>query len=244
MKKPDCIYCISDLHLSSERPDVFEAFRSFLKNSATSASQLYILGDFFNLWIGDDDPDSFPPLVSHELSLLAESGTEVFIMHGNRDFLLGQQFCNASQATLIAEPYVLNCFQQEYLLMHGDSLCTRDEDYMSFRNMVRNPVWQQEFLSKAVAQRQAFAAQARQQSKDLSSNKADDIMDVTPGEVIKVLTENRQTILIHGHTHRPAIHELDLHDVAGKRIVLGDWDESGWVLEITPTGYTLKEFAI
>ncbi len=244
MKKTDCIYCISDLHLSSERPDVFEAFRSFLKTRASSARQLFILGDFFNLWIGDDDPDNFPRQVSNELSLLADSGTEIFIMHGNRDFLLGKQFCQESQATLISEPYVLNAFNREYLLMHGDSLCTRDESYIAFRDMVRNPAWQQEFLAKSVGQRQAFATQARQQSKDLSSNKAADIMDVTPTEVIRVLTENRQTILIHGHTHRPAIHHLDLHGTEGKRIVLGDWDSSGWTLEITPTGCTLEDFAI
>ena len=244
MTKTDCIYCISDLHLCSEWPDVFEAFRSFLKTSASSARQLFILGDFFNLWIGDDDPDSFHRQVSKELSLLAASGTDIFIMHGNRDFLLGKRFCQESQASLISEPYVLNCFKQQYLLMHGDSLCTRDESYMAFRNMVRNPVWQQEFLSKSVAERQAFAAQARQQSKDLSSNKAADIMDVTPAEVVKVLKENRQTILIHGHTHRPAIHELDLHGAKGKRIVLGDWDSSGWILKITPPGFTLEDFAI
>jgi len=244
MTKTDCIYCISDLHLSYERPDVFEAFRSFLKTNANSARQLFILGDFFNLWIGDDDPAAFPWQVSKELSLLADSGTDIFIMHGNRDFLLGKEFCRLSQAVLIPEPYTLNCFNQQYLLMHGDSLCTRDESYMAFRNMVRNPDWQQAFLAKSIAERQAFAAQARQQSKDLSSNKAADIMDVTPTEVTKVLAENRQSILIHGHTHLPAIHELDLYGEHGKRIVLGDWDSSGWALKITPDGYTLEEFAI
>ena len=244
MKKPDCILCISDLHLSPERPDVFEAFKAFLNNKAQLASELFILGDFFNFWIGDDDPDAFHVEVSKALSLLAKTGTTIFLMHGNRDFLLGEKFCLSSHTELIQEPYILNCFDQQYLLMHGDSLCTRDDDYIAFRTMVRDPQWQRAFLLKSLEERLTFVNEARAKSKTMSSNKAEDIMDVTPEEVVNMLSEQQQKILIHGHTHRPAIHDLDLGDSAGKRIVLGDWDQQGWYLEITPAGYNLQDFQI
>ncbi len=244
MTKPDSILCISDLHLSPERPDIFEAFRLFLNTKAKSASDLYILGDFFNLWIGDDDPDTFSGQVANALALLADSGTKLHIMHGNRDFLLGEKFCNSCHASLIHEPYVLSCFDQEYLLMHGDSLCTRDNDYMAFRTMVRNPQWQNDFLSRPLSERQAFANEARATSKSMSSNKAEDIMDVSPEEVIKVLSDHQQKILIHGHTHRPDIHALDLSGRSGLRIVLGDWDKKGWYLKITQEGHELQDFII
>ena len=244
MTETQRIYCISDLHLSLERPDIHQAFSDFLINRAASASALYILGDFFNLWIGDDDPDPFTLRVKDELRSLAESGTRVYLMHGNRDFLLGDDFCNGCGAELIQEPYVLSAFGTDYLLMHGDSLCTRDNDYMAFRTMVRNPAWQKDFLAKPLAARQAFAQEARAHSKAMSSNKAEDIMDVTPDAVAVVLAEKGQKILVHGHTHRPAVHDLLINGEAGKRIVLGDWDRRGWSLEITPTGYDLKDFPI
>jgi UDP-2,3-diacylglucosamine hydrolase len=244
MTKTDSVLCISDLHLSAERPDIFEAFRSFLNNQAKSASDLFILGDFFNLWIGDDDPDTFSAQVAKELAVLADSGTNIYIMHGNRDFLLGEKFCQACHASLIHEPYILSCFEQEYLLMHGDSLCTRDDDYMAFRAMVRNPQWQSDFLSRPLPERQAFANEARTKSKSMSSNKAEDIMDVSPEDVINLLSDHQQKILIHGHTHRPDIHELSLSGTPGLRIVLGDWDKKGWYLKITPEGHTLQDFTI
>jgi len=244
MTKTDSILCISDLHLSPERPDVFEAFRSFLNNKAESASDLFILGDFFNLWIGDDDPDAFSGQVANALAALADSGTNIHIMHGNRDFLLGEKFCETCRASLIHEPYVLSCFGREYLLMHGDSLCTRDNDYMAFRAMVRNPQWQSEFLSRPLSERQAFANEARAKSKSMSSNKAEDIMDVSPEDVIKVLSDHQQKTLIHGHTHRPDIHALDFSGTPGLRIVLGDWDKKGWYLKISQEGHELQDFAI
>jgi len=244
MSESGRILCISDLHLSAERPDIFKAFSDFLGNTARGASALYILGDFFNLWIGDDDPDPFAAQVKAELASMSASGTEVFLMHGNRDFLIGNGFARDCDLTVIAEPYVLSCFGHRYLLMHGDALCTRDTGYMAFREQVRHPEWQSTFLSQPVAQRLAFARDARAQSKAISSNKADDIMDVTLDEVAKVLTEHGESVLVHGHTHRPAIHDISLNDQAGKRIVLGDWDTRGWYLELDTNGYALKDFTI
>jgi len=242
--KADRLLCISDLHLSDDRPDLFQAFVRFLDNHASHATALYILGDFFNAWIGDDDPGTLASDVRAQLRSLTDSGTAVFLMHGNRDFLLGKSFAAETGSTLIKDPHLLSCFDQHYLLMHGDSLCTRDEDYMAFRTMVRNPIWQQEFLNRPVSERLAFAEQARDKSKAMSSNKPEDIMDVTPDEVNRVLGEYGETTLVHGHTHRPDIHQLDLDGEAGKRIVLGDWDENAWWLELTPEGFDLKSSPI
>ena len=238
------VLCISDLHLSAERPDIHRAFTRFLADQAATATDLFILGDFFNLWIGDDDPDPFAAGIKSQLGELAASGTRVHLMHGNRDFLLGEAFCSDTGAVLVREPYLLSCFDDHYLLMHGDSLCTRDTDYMAFRDMVRDPAWQQAFLAKPIIERQEFAAQARAKSKAMSSNKPEDIMDVTPVEVSAVLSQTHQHTLVHGHTHRPAIHDIDIDGEPGTRIVLGDWDKKGWYLEITPGGYSLRDFAI
>jgi UDP-2,3-diacylglucosamine hydrolase len=153
-------------------------------------------------------------------------------MHGNRDFLLGQQFAHAAGATLIQEPYLLEHQGQRYLLLHGDVLCTLDTDYMNFRNMVRKPEWQQAFLTRPLSERRAFAAEARAASKDMNSNKAADIMDVTQQQVIQLLNDYDITTLIHGHTHRPAVHEVIAGDRPCHRIVLGDWDEFGWYVSL------------
>ena len=244
MASPEKVLCISDLHLSAEHPEIANAFSAFLQNTAVEADALFILGDFFNAWIGDDDPDPFSAEVKTQLKTLSCSGVAVFIMHGNRDFLLGETFCSLSGATLINEPYTLQVGESEYLLMHGDALCTRDTDYMAFRAMVRNPDWQADFLAKPLEERQAFAAQAREQSKAMSSNKAEDIMDVTEDEVTRLLQQMEQTLLVHGHTHRPAEHDLTINGIPGKRIVLGDWNNRGWMLEITPQGYSLRDFPI
>lgn len=244
MAKSERILCISDLHLNDQQPEIFHAFKVFMQEQASKAQALYILGDFFNIWIGDDDPADFTAKVKQELLTLANSGTKIYLMHGNRDFLLGSSFCNFCQVQLINEPFVLECFGSSYLLIHGDSLCTRDVGYMDFRTMVRNPVWQQDFLSKSLTERRSFADQARQQSKAMSSNKPEDIMDVSSEEVVSLMQEYKQEILVHGHTHRPNIHAVDLEAGKGKRIVLGDWGQSGWYLELSPEGHELISFAI
>jgi UDP-2,3-diacylglucosamine hydrolase len=242
--RPDSVLLISDLHLEADRPDLTRAFFDFLETTARGASALYILGDFFNVWIGDDDDEPLGRDVSQALRRLSDSGTAVYLLHGNRDFLLGQRFAQDCGATLIHEPYLLHHGERDYLLLHGDALCTRDSDYMAFRTMVRDPQWQQAFLARPLAERRAFAAQARARSKTMSSNKPDDIMDVTPDEVVRVLDQSGTTALIHGHTHRPAVHELAVNGAPATRIVLGDWGSQGWYLRLAADQAELCEFPI
>jgi UDP-2,3-diacylglucosamine hydrolase len=255
--QPDSVLLISDLHLDPARPGLTRAFFDFLQKAArgvlpgtagsaldensSGASALYILGDFFNVWIGDDDDAPLCTDVAQALKALADSGTAVYLMHGNRDFLIGEAWAAACGATLIDEPYVLQHGGASFVLMHGDVLCTRDTDYLAFRTMVRDPAWQQAFLARPLAERRAFAEQARARSKTMSSNKPDDIMDVTPEEVERVLEGSAVPTLIHGHTHRPAVHQLP---GARQRIVLGDWDAQGWFVRITEGHASLESFEI
>lgn len=235
------ILLISDLHLDPARPDLTRAFVDFLENRASQADALYILGDFFNVWIGDDDDAPLCAEISLALQKLSANGTVVYLMHGNRDFLMGEEWAAACAAALIHEPYVLHQGGVQFLLLHGDSLCTRDTDYMAFRRMVRDPQWQRDFLARPLAERRHFAEQARARSKTMSSNKPDDIMDVTPAEVERVLAEAAIPTLIHGHTHRPAVHMLDSGHL---RIVLGDWDKQGWCVNIANGKPTLEQFQL
>jgi UDP-2,3-diacylglucosamine hydrolase len=244
MAPPDPVLLISDLHLEPARPDLTRAFFDFLNTTAAQAGALYILGDFFNVWIGDDDDAPLCGEVSAALHKLSDAGTAVYLMHGNRDFLIGETWAAACGATLIHEPYVLQQGDAKFLLLHGDALCTRDTDYVAFRNMVRHPDWQSAFLAHPLAERRAFADQARARSQTMSSNKPDDIMDVTPHEVVRVLSESGVTTLIHGHTHRPARHSLDLAGKRGERIVLGDWGTEGWYVRIAVGTAELRKFPI
>lgn len=235
---------ISDLHLDPSRPAVTRAFLDLLKGEATKADALYILGDFFEAWVGDDDDNPLIAEVSSALKALSDSGTACYIMHGNRDFLIGEAFCLQSGCTLLADPFVAELYGKPVLLMHGDSLCTGDEGYMAFRAQARSPEWQQQILALPLDDRRALAKQLRESSMEANSNKAEDIMDVTPAEVINEMEQAGVDLLIHGHTHRPAIHDLD-NPASSKRIVLGDWHDTGWLLRYLEDGeYSLEEFAI
>lgn len=222
------VYFISDLHLEHARPALAQGFANYLKQLAAKgdAEQLYILGDFFEVWIGDDYSDPFVEQVKAALKALNQLGTEIFLMHGNRDFLLGQDFCNAAGCTLLPDPSVIQLGGEDVLLMHGDSLCTQDVEYMKIRQMFRNPQWQEQLLSKTIEERVAFARQVRSESQSDQKMKSAEIMDVTPSEVDRELSDHNVKVMIHGHTHRPAVHEL----ADGKtRYVLGDWsDDTGW----------------
>jgi UDP-2,3-diacylglucosamine hydrolase len=242
--RPERIYLISDLHLEEERPALTQAFLGFLDRIAGPKTALYILGDFFNLWIGDDDDRPLNETVCTALKACAVKGLEINLMTGNRDFLLGPAFALRAGANLLAEPHLLRFKGVRYLLMHGDVLCTRDTDYQAFRQMVRNPDWQQAFLAKPLAERRSFADQARRQSKAMSSNKADDIMDVSPDAVSRVMQDYGSSTLIHGHTHRPAVHELQLAGEPAERIVLGDWGDNGWYVELQDHKASLQHFPI
>ena len=214
---------ISDLHLDADREDLTCAFTRFLNDECQAIDELYILGDFFELWLGDDDESSLIQEVAEAVSGLS---CEVFIMHGNRDFLIGEVFCKAAAAKLLPDPYAITLGDRPALLMHGDSLCTRDKEYMKARMLLRSDAFQEDFLSKQMQERKVIAQQIRGKSQRVSREKAEDIMDVTPEEVTKVMNQAGTSILIHGHTHRPAVHEVNLQSGPGTRYVLGDWHTS------------------
>nr|WP_283094004.1 UDP-2,3-diacylglucosamine diphosphatase [Pseudomonas sp. MWU12-2345] len=233
---------ISDLHLEEERPDITRAFLDFLAGRARSAQALYILGDFFEVWIGDDAMTPFQDSICAALRALSDSGTQVFLMHGNRDFLLGNAFCKAAGATLLKDPSVVRMNDEPVLLMHGDSLCTRDEAYMRLRRYLRNPITLFILRHLPLRTRHKLARKLRSESRAQTRMKANDIVDVTPDEVVQVMQQHGVQTLIHGHTHRPAIHKLQLGAQAAKRIVLGDWDRQGWALQVDEQGFQLAAF--
>ena len=233
---------ISDLHLDPVRPQITDLFLQFLTNDARQADSLYILGDFFEAWIGDDDPDPHHARVAAALRQLTASGVPVHVMHGNRDFLIGDSFMQRTGCRLLDDPAVIELVGVPTLLMHGDTLCTDDIEYQRFRSMVRVPAWQRQFLSQPLETRRAFAAQARSESKSRSMEKSESIMDVNQQTVEKVMLEHGVTRLIHGHTHRPAIHHFNAGGKSLTRIVLGDWYEQTSVLQMD-TGHTLLKDA-
>lgn len=227
---------ISDLHLGHHSANIVKGFFRFLENQAASADQLYILGDFFDAWIGDDDDDDLIAQIKDRLRSYARDH-QVFFIHGNRDFLVGEQFARDTGITLLPESHLIDLNGQTTLLTHGDTLCTHDVEYLQFRAMVRNPAWQQQVLSLPLPQRRQMAADLRQKSASMNAMKAEDIMDVTPEEVVRVMADAEVQVLIHGHTHRPAHHALAVNGTAAERWVLGDWGDTGWYLDIT-TGKT------
>ena len=234
------ILFISDLHLYSGRPDLTRALLSFLSNQASGCDQLYVLGDLFEAWIGDDaiPPDQQP--VIDAFRKLSDSGTQLFFQHGNRDFLIGPQFSQLTGATLLGDSELVELPSGKALIMHGDQLCTDDTEYQVLRSQLRNPQWQQAFLANTIEERLAVAKQLRDASKEKNAEKAMAIMDVNPTAVEKAMQDAGVDLLIHGHTHRPAIHNL----TQGRRIVLGDWDSSGWYLECTEKGDELLKFTL
>lgn len=240
---------ISDLHLEESRPDITDALLAFLSRNKASCSALYILGDLFEAWIGDDDRTALSDTVANALTEFQQAGASIYLLHGNRDFLIGNEYASRCGASLINDSTVIDSPIGSILVLHGDDLCTDDIEYIQFRNLVRQPVWQQEFLSKTLAERRAFAEQARQQSKNATADKDHSIMDVNADAVEKRLIEHDQSLMIHGHTHRPQIHELQLSQpVAGsheaRRVVLGDWDKNGWFVEVSSEGLKLEQFPL
>lgn len=238
------LYFISDLHLQTERPELNRAFLSYLEQLPADAEALYILGDFFEVWVGDDDDTAWLTSIKTALKKTTDRGIACFIMHGNRDFLLGAQFCSSTGCQLISDPFILNYADRKYLLMHGDSLCTGDQAYMEFRQMVRSAQWQQQLLQQDLASRRQLAKQLRDTSMQANASKAEDIMDVTPSEVEAVMAQYDSCYLIHGHTHRPARHDLQVLGKPAQRWVLGDWDKLGWQIRIDSDGPELSRFPI
>jgi UDP-2,3-diacylglucosamine hydrolase len=241
---------ISDLHLDDNRPDITNTLVHFLRGRANETESLYILGDLFEVWLGDDGTSALGDLVAQELNTLSNKGIEIFLMHGNRDFLIGSEYAKRCGARLLNDPHVFESGQRRIALMHGDTLCTLDVEYMKFRQMVRNEAWQKQFLAKSIDERIAFAREARQQSQQATSNTAAEIMDVTEDEVIKTIEALNLTTLIHGHTHRPAVHTIapdllsDNHTEGATRVVLGDWDKQGWFVEVGNDDVQLHHFPL
>jgi UDP-2,3-diacylglucosamine hydrolase len=230
---------ISDLHLDASRPAITAQFLNFLEREATSADALYILGDLFESWIGDDAPDADQCAAIERMRSLTEGGVHCFVMHGNRDFLLGEQFCKQSGARLLADPVLVTLYGEKVLVMHGDALCTDDHAYQRLRATVRDEGWQRQFLALSIGQRRALAGAARDGSKAHTAAAAYTITDVNADSVAAVLRESGASILLHGHTHRPAIHAFKVDGRDCTRIVLGDWYTQGSVLRWTRAGYEL-----
>jgi UDP-2,3-diacylglucosamine hydrolase len=236
---------ISDLHLDAERPQVTALFGRFLREEACGADALYILGDLFEAWVGDDDPSDTGAFVARELRTLADAGVPVHFIRGNRDFLVGDAYARRAGMAILPDPAVVMLYGEPTLILHGDTLCTDDVAYQQFRAQVRNPAWQQQFLSQPLAARVAFAQQARAASKAHQAGLQDrgameSITDVAPATVEATLLRFGITRMIHGHTHRPAIHELEIGERACQRIVLGDWYDQGSVLRVSPGDVKLE----
>lgn len=232
---------ISDLHLDIQRPEHVLALDKLLSEHAGKAEALYVLGDLFESWIGDDDDAEFNVSVEKIFRRFSDAGGKLYFMHGNRDFLLGNEFAARCGGEIIAENTVVALYGRPTLLLHGDSLCTLDEKYQQFRSMVRAEAWQQDMLAKPLQERRMIAQFMRMQSQQGNANKAANIMDVTPEEVIKALDDAGVHDMIHGHTHRPAVHEVETANGPGKRYVLGDWGDSLWLIRADQSGIDLQQ---
>ena len=237
-------YCfISDLHLQESRTDITKAFLGFLENTAYKAERLYILGDLFEAWIGDDDQNNLISEIQAAL-LKTNKTTKIFFLHGNRDFLIGTEFASSSGLEILNDPTIEEMFGNRVLLMHGDLLCTEDHDYQAFRKTSRDAKWQDEFLNKSIEERREIAHKLRTISKEATGIKKEEIMDVSATEVIRTMEESAVNLLIHGHTHRPKSHKITVNHKPAERIVLVDWDAYGWYLWMDSSSCKLKNFSI
>ncbi|TDR18290.1 UDP-2,3-diacylglucosamine diphosphatase [Marinicella litoralis] len=228
-------FFISDLHLCDQQPHTSKSFINFCKNKARDARALYILGDFFEYWLGDDALDKTAQTVQRELKSLTQSGIAVYFMAGNRDFLLGEQFATSCGMKIIEEPHVIQLMGQSVLLVHGDAECTDDLPYQKVRSMFRDSSWQKEFLSLPIEQRIAFAQQAREQSQQHTQSSSTEIMDVNTAAIDSLYKKHQVKTIIHGHTHRPAVHQNQSYT----RIVLGDWHHQTSYLAVDEAGFQL-----
>lgn len=231
---------ISDLHLEEARPDITQALLRLLSLEAWQADALYILGDLFEAWIGDDDRSALTETVAGALHGIADAGVPIWFLHGNRDFLLGENYAQRCGMQLLPETIVVDLYDTPTLLLHGDTLCTADTAYLQFRAQVRQPEWQSAFLSQSIDARRAFAANARAQSRQHTQSTSMAIMDVSADAVAEAFRMHGVSRLIHGHTHRPAIHPIESIDGRDcQRVVLGDWHQQGSVLRVDADGIEL-----
>ena len=231
---------ISDLHLEADRPDIADQFLRFLETEALNADCLYILGDLFESWVGDDDPNEHYAWIKQALRKLTRKDVPVYFMHGNRDFMIGDDFAKETGVKILEDPTVIDIHGDTVLLSHGDAYCTDDIEYQAVRKMTRDPAWQAMMLEKSLEERLAFAAQARAASMARGGTMNEDIMDVNDDAIAGALREAGVSVMLHGHTHRPAVHELDIDGTPARRIVLGDWYEQGSVLRWDENGPVLQ----
>jgi len=236
---------IADLHLDAARPRITRLFEEFLaSDEARGADAVYILGDLVEAWIGDDDDAELPARIAAATKALSDAGVPVYFMVGNRDFLLGEKFARRAGFSLLEDGTVHDLYGRPTLLMHGDVLCTDDVAYQAVRKQVRTAEWQAQILAMPLEARRAFAAKAREDSKAHTGSTMETIMDVNAGAVAEAMVRAGVTRLIHGHTHRPAVHGFELDGKAAERIVLGDWYEHGSVLKVTPSEAELRGLAV
>jgi UDP-2,3-diacylglucosamine hydrolase len=233
---------ISDLHLHPSRPLVTDCFVQFLEESAATSEALYILGDLFEVWIGDDDPDPHHRRVIDALHKFTASGAECFFARGNRDVIIGRRFCAETGCQLLNETTIIELYGTRILISHGDELCTDDHAYQRFRHQARSPTWRALFLALPLSLRRFVAQHLRRRSKVDTALKPEDITDVSEEAVEEAFASHRVTTMIHGHTHRPGVHQLELFRKPRTRIVLGDWYEQGSVLRWDESGYRLETF--
>ena len=231
---------ISDIHLSDKHPELTQAFFTFLNESKEACTHLYILGDLFEAWIGDDDDTPLYQEIKNALLAFTTNGPETFFIHGNRDFLIGNSFAEDTGITLLPDPYSLNINGQKVVLSHGDFLCTDDVDYIAFRDQVRAEEWQINFLKKDLTERKEIADAMRGASQEATAEKSNTITDVNALAVESFIDEHKPSLFIHGHTHRPDIHDVN----SSKRVVLGDWNTHGWFLSIDENDHKLEKFLI
>ena len=231
---------ISDLHLSADRPDITACFLHFMSTEARGIDALYVLGDLFEMWIGDDDDSPFHQQIKSAFRQLTDSGVPCYFIHGNRDFLIGKQFSQETGVELLPEHTVVDLYGTPTLILHGDTLCTLDEGYQRYRKKVHNRFIQWLFFRLPLRYRQRIGEKMRSGSSQTNQTKSQTIMDVTPSEVVHVMAELEVNQMIHGHTHRPDVHTLSVNGQDARRIVLGDWYDHGSVLVCTPQGCQLE----
>jgi len=232
---------ISDLHLSEKTPALSHHFVKLLSEQASHCEAVYILGDLFEVWLGDDGMTAQHQAILAAIHQLTNRGITVYFMHGNRDFLIGERFATLTGCQLLAETLVIDLYGVATLLMHGDQLCTDDLDYQAFRQQVRHPLWQEQFLKKPIEERIRLAQTARAESHKETSQKSDDIMDANQDAIINAFKTHRVNQLIHGHTHRPNVHYYDINGTKAMRIVLGDWCHQTSTLLVEPHHFSLSD---
>ena len=234
-------YFIADLHLSADRDDINQCLFTFLREQAPHAEALYVLGDLFEVWIGDDDQNVFTQSIAQAFNALSQLGVPIYFIHGNRDFLIRRRFAEQAGFTILPEQTVIDLYGEPTLIMHGDELCTKDVDYQAFRKKARSWWWPRLVLSLPLSIRRKIAKKGRETSKKKQVNMSAEIMDVTPDEVQSYMQKYQVKTLIHGHTHRPAIHHLTIDGKPAQRIVLGDWYEQGSILKVGHADVELLE---